>query len=320
MSALEKHGQELLLSVPSALAVDAKMTAMRDFVHSSVQQMCDELKEQLINSKQYMDAKIATLQVPTTRELERWLRAPLAALWEECKRHVQISRDEVCVFLSDTRDAILGAVQATMDAQRTFVEQRAGQLRDAHMQEVRKEAQKLLEATQRSESEATAALARRVEPQIEAVPQLVKSILEEQLTEIRSQSADHDEAFRQLTALVSTHAGRTAEFIASGVNTAISELLASNVISLAVRAELGRSSMRAELVRASDRVAPFRDDAPVGGRLPPAASSSSSSASLWDDEELCEVCGGRKSHTLSRLSCACLLEMEPNWTELCDSS
>ncbi|CAK0841210.1 unnamed protein product [Prorocentrum cordatum] len=122
-------------------------------------------------------------------------------------------------------------------------------------------------------------------------------------SDLKVQVAAHEQALHELAALVGSVVSQNTGLISNAVGSTFKQLTESDIICIAVRAGLARSAVRA--VSGRDRVR-------VGGLVPAAVSSSSSSGSLLDDDEWCGVCGGRRSHTFSRLTCACLLEEETN--------
>ncbi|CAK0825076.1 unnamed protein product [Prorocentrum cordatum] len=202
---------------------------------------------------------------PSAATVERWVRRPLDRLWDDCQLLVDSHCSKVKDFLSSTRELILMESHAVFHGFSADVPA----LRDS------------------------AALVQDFRGSLSLT------------SDLKVQVVAHEQALHELAALAGSVVSQNTDMISNAVDSTFKQLVESDIMCTAVRAELARSAVRD--VSGRDRVR-------VGGLVPAAAASSSSSGSLLDDDEWCGVCGGRRSHAFSRLPCACLLEEEGNWS------
>ncbi|CAK0906238.1 unnamed protein product [Prorocentrum cordatum] len=202
---------------------------------------------------------------PSAATVERWFRRPLDRLWDDCQLLVDSHCSKVNDFLPSTREQILMESHAVFHGFSADV----SALRDS------------------------ASLVQDFRSSLSLT------------SDLKVQVAAHEQALHELAALVGSVVSQNTGMISNAVGSTFKQLLESDIICTAVRAELARSAVRD--VSGRDRVR-------VGGLVPAAASSSSSSGSLLDDDEWCGACGGRRSHAFSRLACACLLGEVTNWS------
>jgi len=211
---------EITDEVPSVTLVNAKLDAMRGLLRCSCAQLRDDVAQQLQLARAYCDDSFAKLDVSTSSNLARLLDKPLAKLWDDCQELVNASRDEVSEFMSRIRDQLM------LDA----ADQVSACVRSDVAQSLAKIKQDMQEHTAQTHGQVV-------------VHEEALHKIQQNMREHTALVATHEEALRQMAAMLGTIASRNTELISHAVGSAMTQLLESGVISSAVRVEIARASV-----------------------------------------------------------------------------
>lgn len=266
--------QEMFLAVPSAESIAAQLKAMEGLMQDCLSKAVETSKEVTVQSKRYVDTVVAKVQRPATQEMEARLERKMLVNFREIRELLDHSRDEVCDFMSATREGIL--IEATT-AIRSHLED-SGLRSDIRRLE-RGLAQLETQATEAADLSRVDAEIAKMKDGLKGLEALLQQLIS-RLSDVARASFSKIEEISDSVAMLAQAVSASRSGGGGGVSSSAG-FLGSPLAGGAHRLPAG---------------VPVEDDL-----------SSVSSLGLGDQpDEPCEVCGGLRSMTRARRSCRCL--------------